>query len=58
MIRIDLGPWGVVFKHAGWGRWRLTDRVRVHRYANGWQRRVRVQSDGRALYVPWVPLTQ
>ncbi|MDX3525103.1 hypothetical protein P1P75_01220 [Streptomyces sp. ID05-39B] len=53
-MRIDLGVMGIVYAHPGWNRLRGTDRVWVHNYANGWERRVRVRSDGRVLYARWI----
>ncbi|MGW6600568.1 hypothetical protein [Streptomyces sp. NPDC055036] len=52
--RINLGRHGVVFAYPGWYRSRVTDRVWVHTYANGWERRVRVREDGRVMYARWI----
>ncbi|MGW8630577.1 hypothetical protein [Streptomyces sp. NPDC055793] len=54
MARLDLGKLGIVYAHPGWNRWRGTDRVWVHSYANGWERRVRVRPDGRVMYARWI----
>ncbi|AWN07358.1 hypothetical protein SEA_NABI_64 [Streptomyces phage Nabi] len=52
--RLDLGVHGIVFAHRGWKRSRVTDRVWVKSYPNGWERRVRVRQDGRAMYARWI----
>ncbi|MCY0933661.1 hypothetical protein [Streptomyces sp. H34-S4] len=52
--RIDLGRHDIAFVHSGWSLSRLTDRVWVKTYANGWERRVRMTEDGRPAYTRWI----